>query len=283
MTDKINLVPALPLLTQSDWNTCFNLLENPIFELPCSLSPAEETLLAMLEGEWLIVFHWVIKKKWLKKHKIPGKPMLAKLFEPKATYWYWVLELCIQLHTFQKENSYQNAGDWYKALVNERKAINLKSFDSIVASKETEETKSAWSGEKESVETEERKSAWLGEKESVIKAEKHLIGALRKSENPFDVSFYPHHHNLFQTALQLKDSSDQFRSEFWNPFLTAYSGWIESLRANFASCHAVGENILVQKGQGKFVKRFEMPNCSNYKRPLIFIVPEPLKDKGFKG
>ena len=267
MNTKLVLVPALPSLNLEDWDTCFYLLENPIFELPCCLSPAEKKLLAMLEAEWLIVFHWVIKKKWLKKHKIPIKPKPAKLFEPKATYWYWVLELCIQLHTFQKDSTYKNAGDWFKALVNERKSINLASFDSIV----------------ELEETEERKSAWSGEKESVIKAEKHLIGALRKSENPFDASFYPHHYNLFQTALQLKDTSDQFRGEFWNPFLTAYSQWIESLRANFASCHAVGENILVQKGQGKFVKRFEMPNCSNYKRPLFFIVPEPLKDKGFKG
>lgn len=267
MNTKLVLVPALPSLSLKDWDTCFNLLESPIFELPCSLSPAEKKLLAMLEAEWLIVFHWVIKKKWLKKHKIPIKPKQAKLFEPKATYWYWVLELCIQLHTFQKDSTYKNAGDWYKELVNERRAINLESFDSII----------------ELGDVENSKRAWLGEKQSVIEAEKRLIGALRQSTNPFNAKSYPHHHSLFKLALRLKNRSEQFRRDFWQPFLSAYSKWIESLRTNFASCHAVGANILVQQGRGKFVKRFEMPNCSNYKRPVFFIIPEPLEDKGFKG
>jgi hypothetical protein len=131
MKTNWTLVPALPFIPEPDWNIWFNKLENPVYEIPCKLTPTEKVLLGMTEGEWLIVFHFVIKKKWLKKHKIPIKPKEAKIFEPKGTYWYWLLELCIQLHITQWGHAYDNAGHWFFCLANERRGSNLKGFDSI--------------------------------------------------------------------------------------------------------------------------------------------------------
>ncbi len=288
MKNKWILVPALPSLTQADWNTCFNRLEKPVYEIPCSLTPTEKVLLAMLEAEWLIVFHWVIKKKWIKKHKIPIKPKLAKLFEPKGTYWYWILELCLQLHATQWGNAYDNAGHWYVCLANERKSVDVEAFNSILQyykSGKDQDLKKADESEK----------VWLGKKSSVIESERQFIGALRRGTNLLHPHSYPHHYRLVEAALELKDKSDIFRVKFWNEFLSAYSKWINSLREKtksheqntkshepyFASCYAVGQNILVQQGKGKYTRPIEMPSDLEYKRPSFFVIPEALPSKAF--
>jgi hypothetical protein len=270
------LVPALPSLPETAWNTWFKKLQDPIYEIPYKLTPTEKFLLSMLEAEWLIIFHFIIRKKWLNKHKIPIKPREVKLFEPKGTYWYWLLELCIQLHITKSGNAYYNAGHWFFLLVNERRGANIKAFDSVSQHCKIEE-------HQEPQKQENSNKAWIGEKNSVIAAEQRFIGALRKSENPFHPDCYPHHYRLMESALEMKDFSNEFRANFWRPFMNAYSGWIKSIRSNFDSCAAIGEKVVIQNGRGKHKIPVEIPKYLDYKRPSFFVNPDALPDKRFSG
>lgn len=89
------------------------------------------------------------------------------------------------------------------------------------------------------------------------KNHQQIVGFLRKLENPFNVAIEPHHYRLMQASIEMADTSDRFRKQYWYNFLAAYSTWIEALKKfNFISVenHRGDERLVAQVGRGKFKK-----------------------------
>lgn len=54
-------------------------------------------------GEFITAIHWVYKKRWNPKHKIPCNKQFAKIIEPQGDFYLSILELCnavYEIHRF---------------------------------------------------------------------------------------------------------------------------------------------------------------------------------------
>ncbi len=230
-------VPDLPALKKdSEWNTALKGLEffQGVILPELEPTPAEVAFLVADAGRTSMVLHWVVKKKWLSKHKIPFIRGVGKLYEPEGDFWYWLLELCIQCHLTSWGKPYRNASHWYSCLFWERKLPNIEYAVFGISSQNTNEYTTGM--------------------EAYRKNEQAIVGLLRKGENPFSARFNLHHCCLMQASIEMANSSDRFRSQYWRKFLAAYSKWINSLKNfNFISVETKNgtKRLVAQKGQGK--------------------------------
>lgn len=248
-------IPSLPTLkNEPEWDTALKGIE--IFQciILRELEPAEIAFLEGDAGKWVMVFHWVIKKKWLSKHKIPFIRGLGKLYEPEGNFWYWLLEICIQCHSTSWGIPYRNASHWYSCLFWERKHPNIEYIVSGISKQDTNKYPSG--------------------REAYRKNEQAIVGALRKGENPLDARLIRHHCCLMQASIEMAELSDRFRSQYWRKFLAAYSKWIDSLKNfNFVSIETKKETIRLaeQDGRGKHKKTIPLPNDLEDQNASIFI------------
>ncbi|MDJ0571503.1 MAG: hypothetical protein QNJ53_20985 [Pleurocapsa sp. MO_192.B19] len=233
-------VPRLPRLKKDPvWDTCFDLLQTPHYQPYRKLLPCEQLSLECREGRWLIVFHWVIKKKWLSKHKIPTR---QKKYEPEGEFWFWILELCLQLHSTKWGKPYENAADWFSWIVYERR---LPDWEALFP-----ELKQSNSDEKP-----------IGRitKTKFKENEQLISGDLRQGKNPWHPEFNPHHYSIISAALEMSEYSDRFHNQFWKKFLAAYSGWIKSL-AHFNFVFLKNNQLVMQEGRGQFTSVLPLPS-----------------------
>jgi hypothetical protein len=257
--------PDLPTLKKDpEWNTALKGIE--VFQtiLLGNLEPATEAYFVADAGRFQMVLHWVIKKKWLSKHKIPFMRSVGKLYEPEGDLWYWILELCIQCHATKFGNFYRNASHWYSGLFWE---VKLPNIEYCISHSQKQETTTHPNGM-----TEYRKN------------HQQTVGFLRKLENPFNVAIEPHHYRLMQASIEMTETSDRFREQYWYKFLAAYSKWIEALKKfNFISVknYRGVERLVAQEGRGKFKKT--LPSATNLQaqsNPNIILSAKNSPDKG---
>lgn len=129
MSDRVkttmnqNKLPSLDIVTKSipiPWNIYIKKILScpyPLGGLPRKPSEGELALIYYRANAWEIALHWVIKKKWNKKHKIPTKRSLAKRLEPKGEFLRQILLLCEGCHAKQEavptNIPYPNAAHWF--------------------------------------------------------------------------------------------------------------------------------------------------------------------------
>ncbi len=195
------------------------------------------TIECWADSQLQLGLHWLIKKKYNSRHKIPVKRDMAKAFESWGDYLLATYELCLQCHPLNNSRQYQSGADWFgKILTEVRVDLLNSSLD----------------------------QAYRGTtKRSQVNDTREIIKAMRNGENPIDVSRHPHTYALISAAIKLADESDHFRKDYWecgtgknfNPktFLGAFSAWQSSMdRCKDMQTLLLKEDILYARtGQGR--------------------------------
>jgi hypothetical protein len=237
--DKWHPIEALPSVHyEPDYESVFLSIQYPrVKTLPSD--PQEYARLKLIGGQWLIWLHWVVKKKWLSKHKIPVPREIAKIFEPKGEYLYRLLEICIQVHNSKWGKPYNNGLAWFSQIVVAEREANIKH----VLKDQADETYSQ-----------------KGYSRSFRDDQRQKIGQLENLQNPWHPELSPHHHRLMAAALELAGVSDKFFDDYWKPFLKAYRGWIRSLDSpNWSAVWVENNQLKCQAGRGKGVTTVSLP------------------------
>ncbi len=162
---------------------------------------------------WELGVHWLIRKKWAARHRIPGHRTLVKQIEPYGELLFREFELCIQIHAIQTHSPYKNAADWFVAIQSNSQLIQ----------------------------------GHLNKTE-LSQFHRKISGCMRSHENPFDEAnlriaipdrfpLPPAHSyqaisQLITASLKLAyqlDRGNNFRSDYWKPYLNAYSKWIKTV------------------------------------------------------
>jgi len=213
----------------SPWNLTLSLLEKPQSSQPLiDLFPfklATQLRMSMVEADWQIALHWVVRKKWNPYFKIPIPRKLSKLYEPWGELMFRALELCIQCHKASHPASqyYRNPSDWYLQLMMEAKGHELCD---ILAGQ-------------------------LPGKTNFIKDRYWIIKELKALRNPANPETSPHFYWLMEVSLEL-EKQDQFNSDYWQPYLSACSQWIQALdKKACQETFVQGNKIVRRTGRGK--------------------------------
>jgi hypothetical protein len=230
--DKWHPIEALPSVHyEPDYESVFLSIQYPRVQILPS-DPQEHARLKLIGGQWLIWLHWVVKKKWLSKHKIPVSREVAKLYEPKGEYLYRLLEICIQVHASRWGEYYNNNGlAWFGYIVKTERDANIRHVLNNEAKNET--------------------YSQGGYGRAFRDDQRQIIAQLENLQNPWHPELSPHHHRIMAAALEL-EVSDIFLNNYWKPFLKAYRGWIRSLDSpNWAAAWVEGNHLKCQAGRGK--------------------------------
>jgi hypothetical protein len=134
---------------------------------------------------WTVALHWLYKKKWASKHRIPGSRDLAKDIEPIGDLLLAVLELAIQLHAVPNPYNaqYSDASEWFALAGPELRGVILLSLGQ---------------GKRADV--------------AFMRGLKKELGEFR---NPFPPDSTPHLYGLIQAAIDLSQQSDHFYRVYW--------------------------------------------------------------------
>lgn len=267
MTKKWVLVDPLPKLESfQEWDTQFDLLQNITYLLPRIPTKSEWLFLLENEAKWLLILHWVIKKKWISKHKIPVKRAVANLYEPAGLLWFHFLELCIQCHSLHSDGNYRNAAEWFGFLIKERKLSILEYlFIQEIQKEAVDDNLAGEQGVRPlNKNTQQTYRVIATSKGEFIAENQYISKCLRQEINPFDPNHDTHHYRLIQACLELSDRSDTFRKKFWKDFLRSYSGFIESFRNPHISFTYIENGVYrIRKGRGKYQPVIEPPDFLN--------------------
>lgn len=207
------------------WSKALQIAQSPV------IFPTTEEGIALRarlsQDNWQIVLHWVFKKKWNKKHKIPTSRVTAEGWEPFAEILYRLLELAIQIHAVPgMRTPYVNAAEWFSCIVLEWKTLGL--IEAVTLA----DTKHAG------------KKSYLSEVRGDLKA-------LRQRENPFQRNL--HTGPLIDSAIALVSNSENFCEDYWKPLLTAFAAWGKTLDRN-PDAKAIRQkdgSLTLQSGKGR--------------------------------
>jgi len=227
MTRKPTIYKPVPLEgIPSEHRSTIMALQAPLL----NFQPQDEALtirLALTDAHWQIITHWVFKKKWNPKHRIPGRREEREGWEPFAEIMFRLLELCIQCHALPGQASpYKNGWEWFQQIANEWKTGGM--WDAL--------------------------NRDCGKQDHLLEVKEDLR-TLKKEENPCDPKTEKHTHRLIETALhclQPQSQMPKFRSEYWRPLTKAWELWIKQLKD--PESHAIrqeGGKVVLQMGQGK--------------------------------
>ncbi len=221
----LKIMPRLPTDgIPHPWDLTMRLLDEPLPISPL-LQPAIQQHMDLAGGDWRITLYWVVKKKWNRQLKIPFFRKYAKLLEPRGDLFFRTLELCISSHDSSHPDTqhYRNASDWYLQLMQEARNLDNQEIQANEA---------------------------IGKK-SFVQHQYQIIKALKNLENPATPSTSLHFYRLMEVALSV-EKQDQFNDNYWKPFLSAFSGWIQAVDGpNCHECYVDGGKIVCQMGQGR--------------------------------
>lgn len=225
--NKVIEIPPIPIDAKTikpPWDDALDSVQKWYPDIACSEAQAQH--LRINEVIYIIGLHWLYRKKYSSKHKIPGKLKHRQACEPLGDFLYQLLNLCSELHTVSPEG-YINAGEWFKKVVFE---MRLGDVQAILSDDEGG-----------------GKTKYVDE---VIRRE---IAQLRDRENPFDASTSPHTHKLVDAAIGLTNRSDIFLKKHYSPLIQAYTSWARELRENatFEYLLVEGEKLVAKRGKGK--------------------------------
>jgi len=162
---------------------------------------------------WDISIYWLVKKKWLSKLKIPGRHWQVKAFEPHGEFLKHELALCSECHTLLAPNSvpYLNAAEWFKEIVTEKKASQVKAIDCPPVNLGLPPG-----------------TVKKGKKDASIERERKIIKIIDEGGNPFrpDNPFQSHQFSLIDAMNNFSKSYDGFRRDYKLPYIKAWRAWL---------------------------------------------------------
>lgn len=206
------------------WDLTMYWLDEPLPISPL-LQPAIQQHMDLAGIDWRITLYWVVKKKWNHKLKIPVNRKYAMLLKPRGELFFRALELCMAGYNSSHLDSkdYHNASDWYLQLMQETRNLDNQEIQANEASG----------------------------KKPFVQDLYQIIKTLKNQKNPATPSTSLHFYRLMEVALSL-EKQDQFNNDYWKPFLSALSGWIQAIDSpDCHECYVDGDRIVCQMGRGK--------------------------------
>lgn len=192
--------------SNESWASAFECLQQPVIEVDAMSSEYSKFLAGLTEVHWLFGLHYVFKRKWNSKHKLPIrlKPTSKKAFRLWGDYLYTILELCIQCHAAPYiQISYPNAAKWFEQVAQEMKTADLNTAP-----------------------------ATKGSKRETVDKHRELLKALKKYENLGNSLTHPHSFALVESARNHAQRSDEFCKKYWKPFIAACSELLQDMESN---------------------------------------------------
>lgn len=190
-----------------NWALAFKSIQHPFIPTDVTKNEFQKFQVGLTEVHWDIGLHYVFKRKWDSKHKIPIrlKPTTQKSFRLWGDYLYTILELCIQCHASPGiQVSYRNAAEWFEGVAREMKTSDLKASLSAIK----------------------------GLKRNEVDQQRKLLKALKEYENPGNLLTHPHAFLLVESARNLAQRSDEFCNQYWKPFITACSKLLQDIESS---------------------------------------------------
>ena len=191
-------------------------------------TPSENLLIAF-DNHWAALSRWLYKARWNKQHKLPRMEREdKKALVLEGEKWLKLLKICLVIKGYEREDE---AVSLWEATLFEEKILNLKKFYNpdkyppINGNKRARKSKLA---DGRSVDRRWRNNG----KTSIKQAFQGRIKMLRKGENPFCPESQPRMHSIIEDALHiLKKETSQFdfKKDYWEEFLTAYTKWVNNL------------------------------------------------------
>lgn len=225
---EIALLPSEEI--KPPWDAVADSVQHPFATIYIA-DAALDAQVVHLEAFWILVAHWIYKKKYSSRHKLPVR--LSSSFRVGLDAWADVVHQFFKLatvcHSFpsEKSSNYKNGAERFNNIVRELKNAQLKGLF---------------------------KAGPKSKKESVSKFRK-LLKDLREDVNPFNLESEPHTFWLIEDAIRLERGMDGWSREHWKPFLKAWGAFIYDLDRNeMWRMIERGENgkFVGQKGRGKY-------------------------------
>lgn len=201
-------IEAIPLLDEDDWDPAFTQIHQMRPSIP--LNEVERRAFGLVAGRWITELHWVIRKKWSSKHKIPVSPRYVKSYEPGGEVLYRLLELCAQVHIVGRGSEYPNAGQWFAEICME--AMNEEIKDVILPNRNPTVSLPK---KIDFIRETGRRIAWM---------------SMKEPKNPINPATHFHLWQLIEHCLQLRLKSDRFETNFWKPYLKSLREFERSLK-----------------------------------------------------
>jgi hypothetical protein len=214
------------------WNPVITSLQKPFIRL--DNTPHIDKAIAITENYWVVATHWVYKKKWNPKHRIPCKRDIALLCEPMGNLLLSILNLTEALHSIHPlGRHYDNAAMWFDCVCWEMKNEGLADLLGLTA-------------------TESKRDRVGG-----IRSQ---LSSYRDKKNPHDFDRDPHTWRLIQAAQEVSMSRifPTIDKKIWRGvrekgtplgFLYAYSAWAIALESPKWT-------TMLLKQQGVFVRAY---------------------------
>lgn len=170
------------------------------------------------------ILHWATKIKWNSSHKIPGGQAHVRATKPVGVIVAREIELCIQCHAGvgYKRAGHQDASIWFGELWRESLKINLNDLFTVTTN-------------------------GGGKKAGVIGLRQDVLAALKGYRNPFDPSVRPQLHNLIECSIYLAERGENFRKQYWSPYIRSLSAWATQLDSNLNGYYQVLMGRVVRK------------------------------------
>ena len=195
-------------------------------------TPSKEVLTAF-DRHWALLSHWIYKKEWNSKCKIPRMQKTDKeALEREGNKWLCLLEVCRGLVGYKNED--KAVGLWGATLLeckisNLKKLYNPNKYPPIKGMTRQRKV--------EFTDGSTRKTSWDNNgKQAFQQTFQEDVKALRQESNPFDPDNQPWLCSIIQAALDVsikeKDSGKKiknFTKNFWEPYLSSYSKWANKL------------------------------------------------------
>ena len=190
------------------WDGAIATIASPVLRT-AAISVQQEIGLQIVESIYQIIAHWVYKKRWHTRHKMPAKKRVCDAVEPLADLVLVYCNLCIELHAIGRGPEYPNAVAWLAAIVTEMQRDTFSGFF--------------------------RKKT----KADLIAETRDAIRQLRDEENPIDPEHSPNLHRLLSRTIEVikQGAAPTIFDPLWKgrqkqigliPALTAYCKFLES-------------------------------------------------------
>lgn len=209
------------------WDEAINSVQKPSIMLWIPDEPLRDQI-SLNEEIYTIALHWLLKKKWRSKHKIPASRKVANAVEPLGEFLFRLLNLCSECHVLAPRRL-GDAAEIFQKAVQEMKQGNL-----------------------EEILSPDQKGDG---KKKHCKTTFEEIKILKSNQNPYEVCRSPHTYRLTEIALQLanQEVNDLFIKKVWKPFLKAYSGWNRELDRNpdWGYITIKAGKLFIKEGKGR--------------------------------
>jgi hypothetical protein len=185
---------------------------------------------------WSVSLHWLYRKKWNSKHKVPGNRKISSAVEPFGELLRALLEVAIQCHAIGTPGSkrYPHACDWFRLAAPELRLICL--------------------GEARS-------------KTELVTDLRHFLAKLKDFQNPFPQNCFPNLSALVDDGISLAGQSNIFHNSYWRGlqklkpndgrsrgFMFSFSKWITELQTNptWKNVSVTStDDVVAQMGRGR--------------------------------